>query len=285
MILFKKAADLRNYLDAQQKQSRKIGFIPTMGALHPGHISLIATSKNECAVTVCSIFVNPAQFNDPKDFKKYPSTIEKDIYLLESSGCDLLFLPSVEEIYPDGYETKKHFDIGYLETILEGQYRPGHFQGVCLVMQRLLEIVKTDRLYLGQKDYQQCMIISRLIELMGLKNSIEVVISPTQREANGLAMSSRNLRLKEEERTKAAVIFQSLNMIKQDLQKDSFKNLKMKAKSMLEKNGFKIDYVEIASARDLKILNEFDGKQKLVALIAAYINEVRLIDNILLNYN
>ena len=109
MILFKKAADLHKYLDAQQKQSRKIGFIPTMGALHAGHISLIATSKKECTVTVCSIFVNPAQFNDPKDFKKYPSTIEKDIYLLESSGCDVLFLPSVKEIYPDGFETKKHF--------------------------------------------------------------------------------------------------------------------------------------------------------------------------------
>ncbi len=283
MILFKKAADLRNYLDAQQKQNRKIGFIPTMGALHPGHISLIATSKKEGAITVCSIFVNPAQFNDLKDFKKYPSTIEKDIYLLESSNCDVLFLPSVEEIYPDGFETKTLFDIGYLETILEGQYRPGHFQGVCLVMQRLLEIVKPERLYLGQKDYQQCMIIGRLIELMELKESIELVIAHTQREANGLAMSSRNLRLNEEERTKAAAIFQSLNMIKQNLQKDSFPELKSKAKGMLEKNGFTIDYVEIASAKNLELLNEFDGKQKLVALVAAYINEVRLIDNILLN--
>lgn len=283
MILFKKAADLHNYLDEQQKQSRNVGYIPTMGALHPGHISLIATSQKETAITVCSIFVNPAQFNDPKDFNKYPIAIEKDIYLLESSGCDVLFLPSVEEIYPDGFQSKTHFDIGYLETILEGQYRPGHFQGVCLVVQRLLEIVNPDRLYLGQKDYQQSMIIARLIELMGLTESIELVISPTLREANGLAMSSRNLRLNEEERTKASAICQSLTMIKQNLQKDNFPELKKKAKAMLEKNDIKIDYVEIASAKNLELVNEWDGKQKLVALIAAYINEVRLIDNLLLN--
>jgi len=283
MILFKKAADLRNYRDAQQKQSRKIGFIPTMGALHEGHISLVAASKKECTLTVCSIFVNPAQFNDPKDFQKYPINLENDIYKLETSGCDILFLPSVEEIYPDGFGDKPGYDIGYLETILEGKYRPGHFQGVCLVMHRLLEIVNPDRMYLGQKDYQQSMIISKLIELLGMERSIELVISPTQREANGLAMSSRNLRLKEDERKKAAAIYESLSMIKKMLQKDNMQELKRKAQEILEKNEFKVDYVEIADAKNLEPVNKWDGKQKLVALVAAYMNEVRLIDNMLLN--
>jgi len=283
MILFKKVTDLRNYLDLQQKQSRNIGFIPTMGALHEGHISLISISKAECPITVCSIFVNPAQFNDPKDFQKYPINIEKDIYLLESSGCDVLFLPSVEEIYPDGFDKKTNYNLGYLETILEGKFRPGHFQGVCKVMQRLLEIVKPSRLYLGQKDYQQSLIIERLIELIGMKISVEVMISPTQREKNGLAMSSRNLRLNDDERNKASAIFTSLTMIKQKFQYESMTDLKKKAYLMLEESGFKIDYVEIATAKDLVLVNKWDGKQKLVALIAAYMNEVRLIDNLILN--
>jgi pantoate--beta-alanine ligase len=283
MILFKKAAELRNYLDIQQKQSRKIGFIPTMGALHEGHISLITSSAIKSDCTVCSIFVNPAQFNDSSDFKKYPVTIEKDIYLLDASGCDVLFLPSVDEIYPDGFRSPKHYTIGYLETILEGKYRPGHFQGVCLVMNRLLDIVKPNQLYLGQKDYQQCMIITRLIDLMELSDSIEIIISPTMREKNGLAMSSRNLRLNEVERNKASAIYQSLSFIHQHWQDGHLPRLKKKTQEILENNDLKVDYIEIADAKNLELVNEWNGKQKLVALVAAYINEVRLIDNMLLN--
>src|SRR5215475_4275882 len=142
MILFKRPSDLIGWLDNQRVLSRKIGFVPTMGALHEGHISLITISKKATDLTVCSIFVNPTQFNDPKDYEKYPITIEKDIQLLEEAGCDVLFLPSVKEIYPGGLEEKEHYDLGYLETILEGKFRPGHFQGVCKVVHRLLNIVR-----------------------------------------------------------------------------------------------------------------------------------------------
>lgn len=283
MILFKKAIDLRNYLDAQQKKALKIGFVPTMGALHEGHISLINAAKKENDITVCSIFVNPTQFNDPNDFKKYPITIEKDIYQLETSGCSILFLPSVDEIYPDGTSNKLTYDLGYLETILEGKFRPGHFQGVCMVVDRLLKIVLPDRLYLGQKDYQQCMVIKKLTGLIGLDKRIEIKVCPTLREKDGLAMSSRNVRLNEKERADATVIYQSLLFLKENLDKKNIPQLKKEASALLENKGFRIDYVEMADADSLEAIAEWNGKRKVVALIAAFMNEVRLIDNMLLN--
>ena len=161
MILFKKAADLRKWLDGQQAEGRKTGFVPTMGALHEGHIQLVKTCLAEQNNCVCSIFVNPSQFNDPKDFEKYPVSTEKDIEMLDRAGTDVLFLPSVEEIYPEGDKGLETYDLGSLETILEGRYRPGHFQGVCQVMSRLLRIVRPDDLYMGQKDFQQCLVVGR----------------------------------------------------------------------------------------------------------------------------
>jgi pantoate--beta-alanine ligase len=284
MILFKKATDLRNWLDTQQKERSKIGFVPTMGALHQGHISLIEAAKNQNSITVCSIFINPTQFNDPVDFKKYPVTLENDIYLLAAAGCDALFLPSVEEIYPKTGKNEKpyKYEFGNLENILEGKYRPGHFQGVGMVVHRLLGIVRPTRLYLGQKDYQQCMIIRKLIELIGLKESVELVISPTLREPGGLAMSSRNMRLDKAESEKAMAISKNLHMIKEKLREGDLTALKKQAQENLEKNGFRVDYVEIADADSLERVENWDGKQKLVALAAAYMNEVRLIDNLLL---
>jgi pantoate--beta-alanine ligase len=284
MILFKKATDLRNWLDTQQKERSKIGFVPTMGALHQGHISLIEAAKNQNSITVCSIFINPTQFNDPVDFKKYPVTLENDIYLLAAAGCDALFLPSVEEIYPKTGKNEKpyKYEFGNLENILEGKYRPGHFQGVGMVVHRLLGIVRPTRLYLGQKDYQQCMIIRKLIELIGLKESVELVISPTLREPGGLAMSSRNMRLDKAESEKAMAISKNLHMIKEKLREGDLTALKKQAQENLEKNGFRVDYVEIADADSLERVENWNGKQKLVALAAAYMNEVRLIDNLLL---
>lgn len=283
MILFKKTGDLHKWLDGQRKKRKKIGFVPTMGALHKGHISLIKSSSKSNQVTVCSIFVNPTQFNDPKDYEKYPVTIEKDIELLENAGCDVLFMPSVTEMYPEGLGLPMHYDLGYLETILEGKFRPGHFQGVCVVVHKLLEKVLPDNLYLGQKDYQQCMVITKLVDLIGLKNEITINICPTLREPDGLAMSSRNIRLKEDERKKAVAIFQSLRFIRDNLKKGDLSVLKHEANSLLTKNGFKTDYIEIAGANDLSLVNEWDGKIKLVAVAAAFLNEVRLIDNMLLN--
>lgn len=282
MILFKKATDLHKYLDAQRKDGKKAGFVPTMGALHAGHISLVETSKTANDITISSIFVNPTQFNNQTDFDKYPVTIEKDIYMLEKTGCDILFLPSVVEVYPASF-VKQHYDLGYLETILEGKYRPGHFQGVCMVVHRLLDIVKPDNLYLGQKDYQQCMVIAKLIELIGMGDLIQLNISPTLRENDGLAMSSRNMRLNAEEREKAPAIYQSLSFIKANLKAGDITLLKSEAVDLLIEKGFKVDYAEICDAKDLSVVDEWDAEQKLVALIAAFNNEVRLIDNMLLN--
>jgi pantoate--beta-alanine ligase len=282
MVLFKKATDLYKYLDAQRKDGKKTGFVPTMGALHEGHISLIKASTTTNDISVCSIFVNPTQFNDPKDFAKYPITIEKDIFMLEKAGCDVLFLPSAEEIYPATF-AKQHYELGYIESILEGRYRPGHFQGVCMVVHRLLDMVKPDNLYLGQKDYQQCMVIAKLIELTSMTDRIKLNIAPTLREEDGLAMSSRNMRLSEEERKKAAAIYQSLRFIKSNLKTGNLSHLKSEVTDQLATKGFKVDYVEICDAKDLSIADEWDGYQKLVVLIAAFNNEVRLIDNMLLN--
>ena len=283
MILFKKAIDLRNYLDIQRTQGKKYGFVPTMGALHEGHISLLDSSKKVDEITVCSIFVNPTQFNDPADFEKYPITLEKDIAMLETAGCDILFLPAVAEMYPKGTNPVLHYDLGYLETILEGRYRPGHFQGVCMVVHSLLEIVKPDNLYIGQKDYQQCMVIKKLIDLIGLGDLVKLNISPTLRNPDGLAMSSRNMRLNDEERKKATSIYQTLCYIKDKLNNGSLLQLKEKSTAMLTEKGFKVDYVEIADADNLQPVDHWYGKQKLVALAAAHLNQVRLIDNILLN--
>jgi pantoate--beta-alanine ligase len=281
MRLFKKLTDLQRFLGNERENGSKIGFVPTMGALHPGHLSLIRQSNEQNACTVCSIFVNPTQFNDPKDFEKYPVTIEKDIDLLEKAGCPVLFLPGVAEIYPAGAQPAKHYDLGFLETVLEGPYRKGHFQGVCMVVHRLLDIVRPDNLYLGQKDYQQCMVIKKLIELINAP--VNVTICPTLREDDGLAMSSRNMRLNEAERKKAVTIFQALHFIKANFEKGSLEKIILTAKEKLAAQGFKTDYLVIADEATLEILNDWDGKRKAVALAAAYLNEIRLIDNMVLN--
>ena len=282
MVIIKSASHLRKWIDAQSKTSEMIGFVPTMGALHAGHISLISSCKKESALTVCSIFVNPTQFNDPADFDKYPSTLEADIDRLEAAGCDLLFLPSVDEMYPEGWGKAKHYELGILEMILEGAFRPGHFQGVCLVVEKLLEIVQPGRLYLGQKDYQQCMVIARLIDLMDLSGNIELRVCPTLRESDGLAMSSRNMRLNAEEREKAIIISRVLKMIKEQIIPGYISSLISSAEFILADEGFRVDYIIVADKEDLSEVNRWDGKQKLVALVAAYLNDVRLIDNMIL---
>jgi pantoate--beta-alanine ligase len=282
MIILKTSKDLQHQLNDYRQRGESVGFVPTMGALHDGHISLLKSSKAENSITVCSIFVNPAQFNDSGDFQKYPSTLEQDIYKLEIAGCDILFLPSVEEIYPQGISRKKEYDLGYLNTILEGKFRPGHFQGVCMAVERLLAIVLPNTLYLGQKDFQQCMIINKLIHLMHLEDQIQTKICPILREKDGLAMSSRNTRLNGEQRGKATALFETLVFLKQNLNKGSLVDLKNEATNLLQKKNFKTDYVEIADAKTLKPINEWDSRTNIVGLVAAYIDGVRLIDNMML---
>ncbi|WP_026770388.1 pantoate--beta-alanine ligase [Asinibacterium sp. OR53] len=281
MILFKKAGELKQYLSGHVLPGQKKGFVPTMGALHEGHISLIERCRQESDLVICSIFVNPAQFNDPADFEKYPITIENDILLLEKAGTDILFLPSVNEIYPNGNPTE-HYTLGDIETLLEGRFRPGHFQGVCQVMYRLLKIVTPQLLFMGQKDYQQCMVIQQLLRLMG--STTELVISPTQRETSGLAMSSRNMRLSEKGKETAAAIYQALQWIKAHLQQGTTNDLIQHAGSLLTTAGFdKIDYISIAHAETLVPVDSWDGHTPLVALAAAFLEDVRLIDNLSLN--
>src|SRR6186713_1339041 len=283
MIIYKKPGELQDLLEKKKIEKHQIGFVPTMGALHAGHLSLASEARKQNKIVVCSIFVNPNQFNDPEDFKKYPITLEKDILMLEGAGCDVLFIPSVEDIYPKGTNDLEHYDLGFLETVLEGKFRPGHFQGVCLVMARLLEIVLPNNLYLGQKDYQQCMVIKKLIELIGLEDKIKVNICPTLREENGLAMSSRNTRLLPGDRIKAATISQALRYIKENLKTGDTKKIKDEAKEMLLQKGFLVDYVEIADADTLELIENWNGKEKIVALAAAFLNNVRLIDNMVIN--
>lgn len=280
MIIFKKAQQLTDYIQKQKKENQKIGFVPTMGALHEGHLSLIESCKKSNGISICSIFINPSQFNSPDDFKHYPITTEKDIEQLVWNKCDVLFLPAVNEIYPDVY-TKKQYALGKIENILEGHYRPGHFQGVCQVMERLLSIVQPDNLFLGQKDFQQCIVIKKLISLLGKENEIILTIVPTMREKDGLAMSSRNLRLNEQQRQLASFIFVELSDIKNNFRKKSFHDLKSSAKEHLIQKGFQVDYVEIANADDLSIAT--DSSKETVALAAASIGSIRLIDNMPLN--
>lgn len=281
MYLFKRKDELERHLTTARNEGKHIGFVPTMGALHRGHISLINAAKENSDLVVCSIFVNPTQFNDPKDFEKYPVTIDQDVQMLTEAGCDVLFLPSVQEMYPDGLTAKMHYDFGTLETILEGAARPGHFQGVGQVVHQLLNLVQPDKLFMGQKDLQQCLIINRLLKI--IHSQVELVICPTIRENDGLAMSSRNLRLNPAERVNALHLYQGLSYIKHHFKKDSLKDLKEKAVKDLKDSGFEVDYVELISILEdgSVIFPENAGTTPLYAVVAAreISSGVRLIDN------
>ena len=275
MIIFKKIAALQDTLN-RQREMGMIGFVPTMGALHQGHLQLIEASNRDNHITVASIFINPLQFNDPKDFQKYPVTLEKDIESLIKAGCNILFLPSQEEVYPAGINENEHFDLGMLDQVFEGKFRPGHFQGVCQVVNRLLDIVKPVNLYMGQKDYQQCMVIKKLLVITGRDTKLQ--ICETVREPGGLAMSSRNMRLSEEEKISARAIFNALQYCQQHFKTDNLARVEHEAKDILTQNGFRIDYLEFAHALDLQPIDKWKG-EPVVVLVAAFLNDVRLIDN------
>ena len=281
MIIIHKAHFLIEYLCKQRSNGLTIGFVPTMGALHDGHIRLVNHCSIVCDITVCSIFVNPTQFNDPSDYKKYPDTLESDIRMLAASKATVLFVPPVESIYPDGTASLEHYDLGYLETLLEGEFRPGHFQGVCQVMSRLLKNVQPDYLFMGQKDYQQCMVIKKLLTY--LDQPITLVTHPTVREKDGLAMSSRNMRLSGEERAKAPLIYQTLTDLKNKIVPGNLNHLRQEAVNRLNNGGFRVEYIEIADAGNLHPYDEWNGYTPLVALAAVFLGDVRLIDNMLLN--
>jgi len=282
MVIFKKEHDIRQYLKEQTNKGKTIGFVPTMGALHAGHRSLIEQSKQGGSLVVCSVFVNPTQFNDKTDFEKYPVTKEADIEMLLEAGCDVAFFPEVGEMYPNGAENTISYDFGYLDTILEGAQRPGHFKGVGQIVARLLDIVNPQYLYLGQKDYQQCMVIKKLLRHLGKEDYIKLVICPTVREADGLAMSSRNMRLTEPQRALAGTIYQCLVSIQGKQATDRFGLAQKECFDLLMDKGFEPEYVVLATAEDLTLLEDFAPDKDMVTLIAAKIGDIRLIDNLLL---
>jgi pantoate--beta-alanine ligase len=279
MLIIKKAIDLKNHLDNQRLLNKKIGFVPTMGALHQGHISLIDKANTENEIVVCSIFVNPSQFNQKEDFDKYPITTSSDIDKLTKSPCDILYLPSVDEVYPNGWNSESKIDLGKLATIWEGEFRPGHFDGVVQVVGILLEMVLPNNLYLGQKDFQQCAIIKKLISIN--KYPINTIICETKREASGLAMSSRNARLKDTDIADALILSKSLFFIKNNFEKLNNEELISQAKSMYANNdNIKLEYLAIVDRDSLESLTT--EKNNAVVLVVAWVGGVRLIDNMLL---
>ena len=279
MLIIKKAIDLKNHLDNQRLLNKKIGFVPTMGALHQGHISLIDKANTENEIVVCSIFVNPSQFNQKEDFDKYPITTSSDIDKLTKSPCDILYLPSLDEIYPDGWNSEAKLDLGKLATIWEGEFRPGHFDGVVQVVGILLEMVLPNNLYLGQKDFQQCAIIKKLISIN--KYLINTIICETKREASGLAMSSRNARLKDTDIDDALILSKSLFFIKNNFEKLNNEELISQAKAMYANNdNIKLEYLAIVDRDTLESLTTENNNA--VVLVVAWVGGVRLIDNMLL---
>ncbi len=277
MLIFTKIAEIRHFLDKARSDSKSLGFVPTMGALHKGHVSLITLSKKECDITICSIFVNPTQFNDPKDLERYPRMPEKDIILLEKADCDVLFLPLVEEIYPS--PKKETFDFGALSTTLEGEYRPGHFNGVAQVVKRFFEIIQPTKAFFGSKDYQQVMIVRALVKQM--QSPIQIVSCPILREEDGLAMSSRNALLNSGERQAAKTI--PAIMKKADALIGSEGIEAAKSYIQNEVSGvplMKLEYYEVCEADSLRIVDKLSPGKSYVAVIACFVGRIRLIDNL-----
>lgn len=263
-------------LDSSNRDKTKIGFVPTMGALHDGHMKLVRQCHEENDLTVVSIFVNPKQFNSKEDFDKYPITIDNDKSLLEKNYCDILFIPSEKVIYPEKFKPVK-IDIGILDTVFEGPMRPGHFDGVVQVVNRLFEIVKADTAYFGLKDYQQCLVIKALRNARFPK--LELKFVPTVRKQDGLALSSRNARLGITSLEKANTVYKALRMV-QDLKKhiEPYDALKY-ARHILTENGFEIEYFALANSDTLIESKKWLRKGKNIVLAAVWLDGVRLIDN------
>jgi len=279
MIICKTVADLQSNLNKFRPEKLKTGFVPTMGALHEGHLSLVRRAKDENERVIVSIFVNPTQFNNPADLEKYPRMPEKDFEMLEGVGVDVIFYPSEKEIYPEGSGGKSAFDFGDLEKVMEGKFRPGHFKGVALVVSRLFEIIDPDKAYFGEKDFQQLVIIKELVRQKNFR--VKIIGCPTMREPRGLAMSSRNLLLTPELKAEAAKISQALFYIRDHRNKKSLQELKNEAISIIESNGFlKVEYLEVADSSTLQPVEKPDGNITLRCLAAVQAGNIRLIDNV-----
>lgn len=278
MTILRTKQAVKAALQLLRNSQKTIGFVPTMGALHDGHLSLVRNAKLSSDVVFVSIFVNPTQFNNKEDFEKYPVTIEEDLLLLDKNGVDFVFLPLVEEMYPSPILLK--MDFGALDKTLEGVFRPGHFSGVGVVVSKLLNIVKPDKSYFGQKDLQQVAVIKRLVEDLSIDT--EIVVVPTVREADGLAMSSRNIRLNSDERLTAAILYKCLVFAKEELLAggDWFVIREKVTKRFQDEPEARLDYFELVQTSSLEKIEHINGQIAVSICIAAYIGDVRLIDNI-----
>ncbi|MQP25155.1 pantoate--beta-alanine ligase [Flavobacterium sp. LMO8] len=282
MLIFNKKSELSAFLSPLIKQKKSIGFVPTMGALHQGHLSLLKNSLSENNVTVMSIFVNPTQFNNAEDLDKYPRTLERDVQIMQDlSNNIIVYAPEVTDIY-EGNTVSENFNYDGLENQMEGKHRPGHFDGVGTIVKRLFEIVQPNKAYFGEKDFQQLQIVKKLVSKY--KIPVDVIGCPIHRETNGLAMSSRNERLSETARKNAAIIYQTLNLAKEIFKTNSAEQtIKFVEKEFEKYPEFELEYFEIADEATLLPVSEKESNKKYRGFIAIFIENIRLIDNISLN--
>lgn len=281
MKVFKMKIEIADFLKNEQLKGKKIGFAPTMGALHLGHVSLVEKAKKENDLVVCSIFVNPIQFNNPTDLTKYPRTLEKDLELLERVNCDVVFVPTALEMYPEPITEKDNMTFGELDTLMEGKQRPGHFNGVGIVVKKLFEIIKPHKAYFGEKDFQQLAVVKKMVEQE--KMDVEVVGCPIIRENDGLAMSSRNTLLNELERKNSANIYRILSEAKLHTKSMLVTQLKEWVKTEINKiETLSLEYFEMADTKTLKNINNWSDSAQIMGFIVVKAGNVRLLDNIVL---
>jgi pantoate--beta-alanine ligase len=272
--------ELITYIAELRKNDLQIGFVPTMGALHEGHLTLIELCKQENDICISSIFINPTQFNDQKDFEKYPRVVDEDVKKLDSTGCDIVFTPNDDDIYPGNDYSKIIIDLGYLGRVLEAKHRPGHYDGVVTVVKKLFDLVQPYTAYFGQKDYQQYLVIKKLIAHFNY--DIKLILCDTVRESDGLAMSSRNRLLNQNERKLAPIIFATLSMAKKLLKEKSIADVKeWSVNSFRRENLINFEYFEIVDADSLKPINSLHNADCMIICTAMKIGNIRLIDNIL----
>ncbi|MEL6389082.1 MAG: pantoate--beta-alanine ligase [Bacteroidota bacterium] len=280
MIITTTVPEMQSVIQQAKVRGQSIGFTPTMGALHDGHLSLVRRMKEECDLSICSIFVNPTQFNQTADLDSYPRTVEADTDLLRGVGCDVLFVPSVAEMYPHGSDYELDVNLDGLDTRMEGAHRPGHFAGVVQVVHRLIEITSCDRIYMGQKDFQQFTIIRQM--LRDLKLTTRLVVCDIVRGEDGLALSSRNRRLLPEHRRDANVIHRVLSLAKEWIQDRDVKHIEETALSYLSIPGFRPEYFDLINGHNLLSITSKDDAELIVACTAVWAGDVRLIDNMVL---
>lgn len=280
MYIFKKTADIQQYLQRLRSEGNIIGFAPTMGALHAGHVSLIQAAKQRGNTTVSSIFVNPTQFDNKTDLDKYPRTLDTDIQLLEAAGCDILFAPDVSEVYPPDLQTNLSIDLQGMDNRLEGSFRPGHFQGMIQVVKRLLDIVQPQYLYMGQKDFQQQRIVQHMITQLQLP--VQLVRCPIIREPDGLAMSSRNVHLKPDERLLAPTLSKVLFEARSNAPTTTLQTVKQQAITALQQiPQLTLDYLEVIDGNTLQPLNEWTDSDFIVICTTVRLGFIRLLDNVI----